>query len=88
MNEQQYLDMTNQLKEKFDANELIKKKYIKKYNDVYKVLAICYGLTRCYIDNNSYHCEHDIIIGELRAYLSMTLFEHLENCDSDDEDPP
>ncbi len=88
MNEQQLLEMTKQLKEKFDANESIKNNYIEKYNDLYKTLTICYGLIRCYIDNNSYHCEHDILIGEIRSYLSMNLFTHLENSDTDDGEIP
>jgi hypothetical protein len=85
MNEQEYIESMNQLKDKFNDNELIKKKYIRKYNEIYKTLSICYGLVRCYVDNNHYHCEHDILIGELRAYLSTALFQHLEDCDTDDE---
>lgn len=85
MNEQEYLESMNQLKVKYDENELIRKKHVRKYNDLYKTLTICYGLLRCYIDNNYYHCEHDIIIEELRAYLSSALFENLENCDTDED---
>lgn len=85
MNSQEYLDMTEQLKKKYDDNEKIKKKYIRKYNDLYKVMVICYGLTRTYIDNNSFHTEDDILLGELRGYLSEALFTHLEDVESDDE---
>ena len=88
MNEQEYIELTNQLKVKFNDNEIVIKKHIRKYNELYKVLTICYGLTRCYIDNNSYHCEHDILIGELRTYLSMALFKHLDDCESDDDEMP
>ena len=77
--------MTTQLKLKFDENEKQTKKYIRKYNDLYKIMTVCYGLLRCYIDLNNYRCEHDIILDELRGYLSEYLFKHLEDVDSDDE---
>ena len=69
MNEQQYIELTNQLKVKFNDNEIIRKKSIRKFNELYKTLTICYGLVRCYVDNNHYHCEHDILIGELRSLI-------------------
>lgn len=77
--------MVNQLKLKFDENELIKKKYIRRYNNIYKIMTVCYGLTRTYIENNPFHTVDDILLGELRGYMSSILFEHLEDTESDEE---
>jgi hypothetical protein len=85
MNEQTYIEMVNQLKVKFDENELIKKKYIKRYNNIYKIMTVCYGLTRTYIENNAFHAADDILLGELRGYMSSILFEHLEDTESEEE---
>tara|TARA_R110001592_G_scaffold19427_5_gene79724 strand:- start:2879 stop:3136 length:258 start_codon:yes stop_codon:yes gene_type:complete len=85
MNEQTYLELVNQLKEKFDENDIIKRRYIRKYNNLYKIMAVCYGLTRTYIENNPLNNIDDIILGELRGYMSSILFDHLEDTESDDE---
>lgn len=78
MNEGEYLEMANQLKEKFEDNEKKIKKYISKYNQLYKTMAICYGLLRSYIDSTDM-AEHDFTLSELRSYLSTSLFSHLED---------
>lgn len=81
MNEGEYLEMANQLKEKFEDNEKKIKKYISKYNQLYKTMAICYGLLRSYIESNDM-AEHDFTLSEIRSFLSTSLFSHLEDDDN------
>lgn len=78
MNEGEYLEMANQLKEKYEDNEKKIKKYIGKYNELYKTMAICYGLLRSYIDSTDM-AEHDFTLSEIRSFLSTSLFSHLED---------
>lgn len=78
MNEGEYLEMANQLKQKFEDNEKKIKKYIGKYNELYKTMAICYGLLRSYIDSTDM-AEHDFTLSEIRSFLSTSLFSHLED---------
>ncbi len=78
MNEGEYLEMANQLKQKFEDNEKKIKKYISKYNQLYKTMAICYGLLRSHIDSTDM-AEHDFTLQEIRSYLSTSLFSHLED---------
>ena len=86
MNEQEYLELTNQLKEKYESNQLITRRNIRKYNSLYKKVSVCYGLLRTYIDSNFCHAEHDLLLGELRGYLSDILFDHLEDSQSEEEE--
>ncbi len=81
MNEGEYLEMANQLKEKYEDNEKKIKKYIGKYNELYKTMAICYGLLRSYIDSTDM-AEHDFTLSEIRSFLSTSLFSHLEDDDN------
>lgn len=78
MNEGEYLEMANQLKQKFEDNEKKVIKYISKYNKLYKTQAVCYGLLRSYIDSTEM-AEHDFTLSEIRSYLSTSLFFHLED---------
>ena len=78
MNEGEYLEMANQLKQKFEDNEKKNKKYINNYNQLYKTMAICYGLLRSHIDSTDM-AEHDFALCEIRSYLSTSLFSHLED---------
>tara|TARA_R110002049_G_scaffold94991_1_gene233550 strand:+ start:350 stop:607 length:258 start_codon:yes stop_codon:yes gene_type:complete len=85
MNENEYLELTNQLKLKFDENEKKTKKAIQDYNELYKVTTMCYGLIRTFIENNENYTIYDIFLAEAREYLSMATFKHLQDIDSDDE---
>ena len=49
-------------------------------------MAVCYGLTRTYIENNPINNIDDILLGELRGYMSSILFDHLEDEESDDDE--
>ena len=62
-------------------NEKKIKKYIGKYNELYKTMAICYGLLRSYIDSTDM-AEHDFTLSEIRSFLSTSLFSHLEDDDN------
>ena len=85
MNEQEYLELTNQLKLKFDENEKKTNRAIQNYNELYKVVTICYGLIRTYIENNEDYSIYDLFLAEAREYLSIATFKHLEYIDSDEE---
>ena len=83
MNENEYLELTNQLKLKFDENEKKTNKAIQDYNELYKVVTLCYGLIRTYIENNEDYSIYDLFLAEAREYLSLATFKHLQDIDSD-----
>lgn len=81
--ENEYLEMANQLKIKFEENDKLVSEYVSKYNELYKTMTVVYGLLRTYIDNTN-HSEYDTFLGEMRTYLSETLFKHLKDNDYDE----
>ena len=85
MNENEYLELTNQLKLKFDENEKKTNKAIQNYNQLYKVVTICYGLIRTFIENNDNYSIYDVFLAEAREYLSIETFKHLQDIESDEE---
>ena len=85
MNEQEYLELTNQLKLKFDENEKKTNKAIQDYNQLYKIVTMCYGLVRIYIENNDDYSIYDVFPAEAREYLSIETFKHLQDIESDEE---
>ena len=85
MNENEYLELTNQLKLKFDENEKKTNKAIQDYNELYKVVTMCYGLIRIFIENNDNYSIYDVFLAEAREYLSIETFKHLQDIESDEE---
>ena len=71
MNENQYLEMVNQLKEKFDKNEVIVNNFIKANIDLKKDLMMAYSLVRI-IDDEEFVDSRDIgvMLTMLRSILS------------------
>jgi len=74
MNEQMYLDMVNQLKDKFDNNEYIMKRIQKQNIELKKEIVTAFGCMRI-LDNlihNSYGADADIMLlsESLRGHLS------------------
>lgn len=74
MNEQMYLDLVNQLKDKFDNNEYLMKRIQKQNMELKKEIVTAFGCMRI-LDNlihNSYGVDGDIVsLSEsLRGHLS------------------
>lgn len=74
VNEQEYLDMTKQLKDLYDKKEKELEKVKEDNLDLKKVVMSCYGTIRL-LDNNYHNIILDescnqIIIESLRSYLS------------------
>ena len=82
MNEGEYLEMCNRLQQIFDIKEKEKIDYVKKYNRLYKILCVIYGLIRVFQQNDDDLCFHHLI-DEIRTLCSDELFKHLENTDND-----
>ena len=79
MTEQMYLEMVNQLKEKFDLNEYLMKKMELRVLELKKELFSSYGIIRL-LDNmihQSYNIDGDIITlcESLRTHLSTVIEE-------------
>jgi hypothetical protein len=74
MNEQMYLDLVNQLKEKFDNNEYLMKRIQKQNMELKKEIVTAFGCMRILdsLIHNSYGVDGDIIsLSEsLRGHLS------------------
>lgn len=85
MNEGEYLDLCNNLKDIFDQKEKQRIEYIKKYNNLYKVVCIIYGLIRTYQEMGD-SLEYQHLIDEIRGICSEELFKHLEKIDEDFDD--
>jgi len=80
MTEQMYLDMVDQLKEKYDLNEYLMKKMEIRLTEIKKELCSAYGLVRV-LDNmigKCYGVDGDIITlsESLRGHLS-SVFEEM-----------
>ena len=74
MNEGEYLELVNQLKEKFDRNELRLEKIIDSNKSLMKHIMVAYSLARLldegeYIELNDYK----VFVEILRNYLSNVL---------------
>ena len=82
MNEGQYLELCNNLKELFNKKDEQNKVHIIKYNELYKTLCIVYGLIRVY-QNNDDDLSFQHLIDEIRAICSQSLFTHLQQVDYD-----
>ena len=80
MNSQEYLELTESLKESFDKNEKIKNKHINDYNKLYKNMSVIYGLIRTFQDNDDDLTYHHLI-DEIRGIASPSLFSHLVEID-------
>lgn len=80
MNSQEYLELTESLKESFDKNEKIKNKHINDYNKLYKNMSVIYGLIRTFQDNDDDLTYHHLI-DEIRGIASSSLFSHLVEID-------
>lgn len=79
MLENEYIELTNQLKTKFDEVEKKEKKLAIKIQDLTKQLCSIYGLIRIldnYIDERPIIL--DFIINTLRSLMSEVLFKDLE----------
>lgn len=80
MTEQMYLDMVDQLKEKYDLNEYLMKKMEIRLTEIKKELCSAYGMVRI-LDNmigKCYGIDGDIITlsESLRGHLS-SVFEEM-----------
>ena len=74
--------MYNRLKLIFDIKEKERIDYVKKYNNLYKIVSVIYGLIRVFQQNDDDLCFHHLI-DEIRTLCSDELFKHLENTDID-----
>ena len=82
MNEGEYLELCNNLKNLFNEKEKERTEYIKKYNNLYKVVCVIYGLIRVYQQNDD-DLSFQHLIDEIRGICSQELFNHLQNIDED-----
>lgn len=82
MNEGQYLELCNNLKELFNKKDEENKKFIRKYNELYKTLCVVYGLIRVFQNNDDDLCFHHLI-DEIRGICSEILFNHLLEADEE-----
>ena len=84
INNQAYLEICDNFKEVVEEKDTKIKKYINKYNNLYKDLFMVYGLLRL-IDNhlNVEEFELNNLIERLRGILSDILFSDLEEVDYD-----
>ena len=77
MTEQMYLDLVDQLKDKYDMNEYMMKKIQIQNMELKKDLMTAFGCIRILdgLIHNSYNCDGDIVTmcESLRAHLSNTI---------------
>tara|TARA_R110001606_G_scaffold70265_1_gene160663 strand:- start:10781 stop:11035 length:255 start_codon:yes stop_codon:yes gene_type:complete len=82
MLEQDYLELVNQLKTKFDDLEKAEKIQKKKLNEMTKNLCVAYGAIRM-VDEMTIECElpevMEFLIGMCRATLSDVIFPNLDD---------
>lgn len=86
MNDNDYLEMVNQLKEKFDKNEIIVNNFIKANIDLKKDLMMAYSLVRI-IDDEEFIDSRDIgvMLTMLRGILSNIIETKVLCCSSDND---
>jgi len=81
MLEQDYLELVNQLKTKFDEIELKEKQQAIKFNEMTKKLAVAYGTIRI-VDEMTDDCQlpqiMEFLIGICRSKLSEVMFPDIE----------
>ena len=81
MLEQEYLELVNQLKNKFDELEKADKIKKKKLNDMTKSLCVAYGAVRM-VDEMTIDCElppvMEFLISVCRGTLSDIIFPNLD----------
>ena len=80
MNSQEYLELTESLKESFERNDKIKNKHIKDFNKLYKNVCVIYGLIRTFQENDD-DLSFQHLIDEIRGICSESLFSHLAEID-------
>tara|TARA_R110000803_G_scaffold17781_1_gene47788 strand:+ start:491 stop:766 length:276 start_codon:yes stop_codon:yes gene_type:complete len=75
MNENEYLEAMNQLKEKFDANEKKVTNVMEQNIQLKKHLMVAYGLSKMVdiLDDSADEYERNYIYGNLRQYLSEVI---------------
>ena len=82
MLEQDYLELVNQLKTKFDDLEKAEKIQKKKLNEMTKNLCVAYGAIRM-VDEMTIECElpevMEFLISMCRATLSDVIFPNLDD---------
>tara|TARA_R110001592_G_scaffold142914_1_gene365315 strand:- start:175 stop:417 length:243 start_codon:yes stop_codon:yes gene_type:complete len=76
MNSQEYIELTEGLKESFDRMDKENQEHIENYNELYKNMCVIYGLIRVYQQNDDAY-EYGFIIDEIRSICSTSLFNHL-----------
>ena len=81
MLENEYLELVNQLKTKFDEIELREKQQAIKFNEMTKKLAVAYGAVRM-VDEMTVDCQlpqvMEFLISICRGTLSEVMFPDLE----------
>ena len=81
MLENEYLELVNQLKTKFDEIELREKQQAIKFNEMTKKLAVAYGAARM-VDEMTVDCQlpqvMEFLISICRGTLSEVMFPDLE----------
>lgn len=81
MLEQDYLELVNQLKTKFDEIELKEKQQAIKFNEMTKKLAVAYGAARI-VDEMTVDCQlpqiMEFLISICRSTLSDVMFPDIE----------
>ena len=81
MLENEYLELVNQLKTKFDEIELREKQQAIKFNEMTKKLAVAYGAIRI-VDEMTIDCQlpqvMEFLISICRGTLSEVMFPDLE----------
>jgi len=81
MLENEYLELVNQLKTKFDEIELREKQQAIKFNEMTKKLAVAYGAVRI-VDEMTIDCQlpqvMEFLISICRGTLSEVMFPDLE----------
>ena len=81
MLENEYLELVNQLKTKFDEIELREKQQAIKFNEMTKKLAVAYGAIRM-VDEMTIDCQlpsvMEFLISICRGTLSEVMFPDLE----------
>jgi hypothetical protein len=90
MNELEYLEAMNQLKTKFDENEIEVKRLKKEVIDLKKYIMTIYGLARI-IDSNFLGEDYDgdnirVLIEMMRGYCSMVVEQSILNISADDNE--
>ena len=82
MNENDYLELVNQLKRKFDANEKKVNLFIEQNRVLKKHIMVLYGLCKMcdMLDDQSDLMEREFVYQQMRVYLSEVIDSDILCC--------